>query len=56
LFKSNRADLIDLKEQIEASKLCSFINRTYPLSEIADACIGSETGRPVGKIVIAIAA
>ncbi|MBD2075651.1 zinc-binding dehydrogenase [Phormidium sp. FACHB-592] len=55
LLKSNRHDLIDLKEQIEAGKLCSCIDRTYPLSEIADARTDSETGQPVGKIVIAIA-
>lgn len=55
LLKSNRADLIYLKEQIEAEKIRSVIDRTYPLSEIAVAHTYSETERTVGKVVITIA-
>lgn len=55
LLKSNRADLMYLKEQIEAGKIRSIIDRTYPLSEIAAAHAYSETERAVGKIVITIA-
>ncbi len=55
LLKSNRADLAYLKEQIEAGLIRSVIDRTYPLSEIANAHTYSETERAVGKVVIAIA-
>lgn len=55
LLKSNRADLNYLKEQIEAGKIRSVIDRTYPLSDIADAHAYSETERAVGKIAITIA-
>lgn len=55
LLKSNSADLNYLKEQIEAEKIHSVIDRTYPLSEIAAAHTYSETERAVGKIVIMIA-
>ncbi|NJR39772.1 MAG: NAD(P)-dependent alcohol dehydrogenase [Leptolyngbyaceae cyanobacterium CSU_1_4] len=54
LLKTNGADLAYLTEQIEAGKLQSVIDRTYPLSEIAEAHAYSETERAVGKIVIAI--
>jgi 2-desacetyl-2-hydroxyethyl bacteriochlorophyllide A dehydrogenase len=54
LLKSKRADLLYLKEQIEAEKIVTVIDRTYPLSEIAEAHAYSETGRVVGKIAIAI--
>lgn len=52
LLKSNSADLIYLKEQIETGKIRSVIDRTYPLSEAATAHTYSETERAVGKIVI----
>lgn len=55
LLKSNSADLTYLKEQIEAEKIRSVIDRTYSLSEIAAAHTYSETERTVGKIVIMIA-
>ncbi len=55
LLKSNSADLVYLTEQIEAGKIRSIIDRTYPLSEIAAAHAYSETERAVGKIVITIA-
>ncbi len=55
LLKSNRADLLYLKGQIEAGKIRSVVDRTYPLAEITEAHTYSETERAVGKIVIAIA-
>ena len=54
LLKSNRADLIYLKEQIEAGKIRSVLDRTFPLSEIAAAHAYSETERAIGKIAISI--
>ena len=55
LLKSNSADLTYLKQQIEAGLIRAVIDRTYPLTEIAEAHAYSETERAVGKIVIAIA-
>lgn len=54
LLKSNRADLAYLKEQIEAGLIRAVIERTYPLTEIAEAHAYSETERAVGKIAITI--
>ncbi len=55
LMKTNGNDLAYLTEQIESGRIQSVIDRTYPLSEIAEAHAYSETERAVGKIVIAIA-
>jgi 2-desacetyl-2-hydroxyethyl bacteriochlorophyllide A dehydrogenase len=52
--KANDKDLAYLKELIEANKIRPIIDRTYPLSQIADAHRYSEEGRTVGKIAIAI--
>jgi 2-desacetyl-2-hydroxyethyl bacteriochlorophyllide A dehydrogenase len=52
--KSSGKDLSYLKELIEANKIRPVIDRTYPLSQIADAHRYSEEGRTVGKIAIAI--
>jgi NADPH:quinone reductase-like Zn-dependent oxidoreductase len=48
-------DLTYLKDSIEAGKIRSEIDRTYPLTEIVAAHQYSETGRAAGKIAIAIA-
>jgi NADPH:quinone reductase-like Zn-dependent oxidoreductase len=53
LEKPNTEDLLFLKELIEAGKIRVVIDRTYPLQELAAAHAYSETGRAVGKIVIA---
>jgi 2-desacetyl-2-hydroxyethyl bacteriochlorophyllide A dehydrogenase len=52
--KASSKDLAELKELIEADKIHSVIDRTYPLSEIAAAHQYSESGRAVGKIVITV--
>lgn len=54
LAKANATDLLYLKEQIEAGKIRSIVDRPYPLSEIAEAHRYSEAGHAVGKIVITI--
>lgn len=53
--QSNGQDLAYLKELIEAGKMRSIIERTYPLSELAAAHAVSEQGHVVGKIAIAVA-
>ncbi|AFY77974.1 Zn-dependent oxidoreductase, NADPH:quinone reductase [Pleurocapsa sp. PCC 7327] len=52
--KASGKDLAQLKQLIEADKIRSVIDRTYPLSEIAEAHRYSESGRAVGKIVITL--
>ncbi len=46
--------LADLKELIEAGKLVSIIDRTYPLSEVPEALRYFGEGRHKGKIVIVV--
>ncbi|MBV9387711.1 MAG: NAD(P)-dependent alcohol dehydrogenase [Chroococcidiopsidaceae cyanobacterium CP_BM_ER_R8_30] len=55
LLKSSGSDLSYIKEQIEAGKIRSVIDRTYPLSETASAHAYSETEHAVGKVVITTA-
>jgi NADPH:quinone reductase-like Zn-dependent oxidoreductase len=47
-------ELVYLKELIEAGKVRSVIERTYPLQELAAAHAYSETERAVGKIAITV--
>ena len=47
-------DLAFLKELIEAGKIAPVIDRTYPLSETADAIRYLETMRARGKVVITV--
>lgn len=54
LAKTNRPDLLFLGELAAAGKLRPVIDRTYPLSEIADAMRFIETGRVSGKLVVTI--
>jgi 2-desacetyl-2-hydroxyethyl bacteriochlorophyllide A dehydrogenase len=52
--KSNKQDLIFIKELIEAGKVVPVIDRRYPLSETAEAMRYLEEGHASGKIVINI--
>jgi NADPH:quinone reductase-like Zn-dependent oxidoreductase len=54
LEKPNSQDLGYLKELIEAGKLRTVIDSTYPLQELTEAHRYSEGERTVGKIAIAI--
>jgi NADPH:quinone reductase-like Zn-dependent oxidoreductase len=51
----NTKDLSYLKDLIEAGKIRTIIDRTYPLQEIGAAHAYSESERAVGKIAIAVA-
>lgn len=53
--QSSGQDLAYLKELIEAGKMRSIIEHTYPLSELAAAHTVSEQGHVVGKLAIAVA-
>jgi 2-desacetyl-2-hydroxyethyl bacteriochlorophyllide A dehydrogenase len=50
--QSNSQDLAYLKDLITADKVRTVIDRTFPLSELAEAHTYSEAGHAVGKIII----
>ncbi len=54
LRKASGKDLAYLKDLIEAGKIHSVIDRTYPLSEVVAAHTYSETEHAAGKIVITV--
>jgi len=54
--KPSSNDLQFLRELIEAGRVAPVIDRTYPLTEAADAIRYIETGRARGKVVISVSA
>jgi NADPH:quinone reductase-like Zn-dependent oxidoreductase len=54
MAKERSEDLVVLKEFIEAGKVTPVINRTYPLSEVAEAIRYLEGGHARGKVVITL--
>jgi NADPH:quinone reductase-like Zn-dependent oxidoreductase len=52
--KERRADLLVLKELIEAGKVTPVIDRTYPLHEAPEAIRYLEQGHARGKVVITV--
>jgi NADPH:quinone reductase-like Zn-dependent oxidoreductase len=52
--KERRADLLVLKELIEAGKVTPVIDRTYPLGEVPEAIRYLEEGHARGKVVITV--
>jgi NADPH:quinone reductase-like Zn-dependent oxidoreductase len=52
LAHNSRADLVTLRELIEAGKVTPVIDRTYPLSAVPDAIRYLEEGHATGKVVI----
>jgi NADPH:quinone reductase-like Zn-dependent oxidoreductase len=50
--KATQDDLVVLKEMIEAGKVCPAIDRTYPLSEAAEAVRYLGSGQARAKVVI----
>jgi NADPH:quinone reductase-like Zn-dependent oxidoreductase len=51
---TNQADLLYLKEMIEAGKLMPVMDRCYPLDQTAEAMRYLEAGHAKGKIVIGV--
>jgi NADPH:quinone reductase-like Zn-dependent oxidoreductase len=54
LAKPSQADLVFVKELLEAGKVIPVIDRTYPLSDTADALRYLEEGHARGKVVITV--
>jgi NADPH:quinone reductase-like Zn-dependent oxidoreductase len=54
IAKPSQADLLVLKQLIEAGKVTPVIDRTYPLSQTADAIRYVEQGHAQGKVVITV--
>ena len=54
MARGRQADLVALKELVEAGKLSPVIDRTYPLSAVPEALRYFGTGRVRGKVVISI--
>src|SRR6266576_1628460 len=50
----NKKDLVFIKELLEAGKVVPVIDRTYPLSEVAEAIRYLEEGHAKGKVVITL--
>lgn len=55
IARTNKADLLVVKELLESGKLTPVIEKTYPLSETAEAIRHLETGHARGKLVITVA-
>jgi NADPH:quinone reductase-like Zn-dependent oxidoreductase len=51
---ANAADLHVLKDLVEAGKITPIVDRTYSLSETADAIRYQQSGHAVGKVVITV--
>ena len=54
IASENAADLVVLRDLIDAGKLAPAIDRTYPLSEVAAAITHMQDGHARGKIVISV--
>ncbi|MGW4800482.1 NAD(P)-dependent alcohol dehydrogenase [Nonomuraea sp. NPDC004297] len=52
--RENAADLVTLRELIEAGRLAPVVGRTHPLSEVPEAIAHVERGHARGKVVIAL--
>jgi NADPH:quinone reductase-like Zn-dependent oxidoreductase len=50
----NQSDLRFLKELVEAGRVTSVIDRTYPLSKVPEAIQYLHAGRARGKVVITV--
>ena len=54
LTKETNEDLVTLAALVEAGKVTPVIDRTYPLSDVAEAIAYVEEGHARGKVVITL--
>jgi NADPH:quinone reductase-like Zn-dependent oxidoreductase len=54
ISRENHADMIVLKQLIEAGEVTPVIDRTYPLSDVPEAIRYLEQGNARGKVVITV--
>jgi NADPH:quinone reductase-like Zn-dependent oxidoreductase len=54
ISKRSKADLLLLKDLIEAGKVMPVIDRVYPLSDVPEAMRYLEEGHARGKVVITV--
>jgi NADPH:quinone reductase-like Zn-dependent oxidoreductase len=54
IAKENAGDLLVMNDLIEGGKVAPVLDRTFPLSEAADAMRYFEGGRAHGRIVITV--
>jgi NADPH:quinone reductase-like Zn-dependent oxidoreductase len=54
ISKRSQADLLFLKDLIEARKVTPVIDRSYPLSDVPEAIRYLEEGHARGKVVITV--
>lgn len=55
LAKTPKSDLLEIRDLLETEKIVPVIDRTYPLSQTADAIRYLETRRARGKVIVTIA-
>ncbi len=54
VHKPNRADLVFMKELLEAGQVVPVIDKRFPLSEVAEGMRWLENGRHRGKVILTI--
>jgi len=54
LAKIKKEDLVTLKDLVESGKIAPVIDRSYPLSDAADAIRHLEAGHAQGKVVLTV--
>jgi len=54
IAKTSAKDLIFLRDLIEAGKIKTVIDRSYPLSQTAEAHRYAEKGHAKGKVVVTL--
>jgi D-arabinose 1-dehydrogenase-like Zn-dependent alcohol dehydrogenase len=52
--KTNKQDLVFMKDLLEAGKVVPAIDRCYPLSEVPEAIRYLEKGHAKGKVVVTV--